>query len=303
MPLFISLVVISSSAQRTVAITIDDLPYIGGPQILEAAVQTGEAMVTGLERYNAPAAAFVTGANVMIDGQVDARLDLMRRWRDAGVRLEYHSFSHRSFNKLSLGTYLDDAVQGQLFPEQLMREAGDSVRWYRHPFNHTGASKEKKEAFSQFLDARDLKLAPFTVEHGDYIFNALYVDALAQGDTAAMRRIGRAYLMQFDTAIRFAERLSRETFGREIPQIFLIHANRINADYLGQMLGLLAARNYRFISLDQATADPAYNTPDEYTKPWGVNWLHRWRVGLGLPNLLREEPDPPEWVLKAYEER
>ena len=116
-----------------------------------------------------------------------------------------------------------------------------------------------------------------------------------------MQRIGEAYLTQLDTAIRFAEYLSRETFGREIPQIFLIHANRINADHLGQMLNLLDARGYRFVSLDEAARDPAYATPDKYTEPWGINWLHRWRVGLGLPSLLREEPDPPAWVWEAYQ--
>jgi peptidoglycan/xylan/chitin deacetylase (PgdA/CDA1 family) len=291
------------SAQRTVAITIDDLPYAGKPQTLEAATHTADAMIAAMKRYGVPAAAFVTGVNVMVDGQIDARLDLLRRWRDGGVCLENHGFSHSSFNKLSLEAYQDDVMQGHLFPERLMREAGDSVRWYRHPFNHTGASEEKKAAFAGFLNARHLQLAPFTVEHADYIFNALYLDAQARGDTAAMKRIGTAYLAQLDTAFTFAEQLARETFGRDISQVFLIHANAINADYLGRMLERLQQRGYRFVSLDVATRDPAYATPDLYIKPWGVSWLHRWRVALELPNALRREPDPPKWVLEEYGER
>ena len=113
--------------------------------------------------------------------------------------------------------------------------------------------------------------------------------------------MGRAYLAQLDSAFAFAERLSDETFGREVPQVFLLHANRINADYLGAMLERLAGRGYTFVTLAEAVRDPAFSTADEYTRKWGVSWLHRWRVGLGLPSALRDEPEPPGWVFEVHE--
>jgi peptidoglycan/xylan/chitin deacetylase (PgdA/CDA1 family) len=287
----------------TVAITIDDLPYVGGPQHLEDAARTAAQFVAALARYEAPASGFVTGAHVLVEGQVDARLDLLRRWRDGGVRLENHSFSHQSFHRLPLAAYLDDAAQGLLFPERIMRERSDSVRFYRHPFNHTGNTEEARRAFDAFLEKRGLRLAPFTVEHADYVFNALYMDARARSDSAAMARIGEAYLAQLDAAFAFAERLADETFGRPIPQTFLIHSNTLNADYLAQMLGRLQARGYRFVSFDEALRDAAYATPTRYVGDYGISWLHRWRHGMGRENRLREEPDPPRWILDAYQQR
>jgi hypothetical protein len=150
---------------------------------------------------------------------------------------------------------------------------------------------------------RGYRIAPFTVEHRDYLFNALYVAARAQGDSVRMGRIGDAYLAQLDTAFAFAEELSRDTFGRDVAQVFLIHANDINADYLSEMLARLSRRGYRFVTLQETLADPAYATPDEYVGPTGISWLHRWRVTLGLRERWREEPDPPAWVLKAYRNR
>ena len=284
----------------TVAITIDDLPYAGGPQRLEDATRTAEAFVEALARYEAPASGFVTGANVMVEGQTDARLDVLRRWRDGGIRLENHSFSHRSFHQIPQTAYLDDAAQGLLFPEYLMRERSDSVRFYRHPFNHTGNTETTRHTFDTFLEKRGLLLAPFTVEHADYLFNQLYVDARERADSAAMTRIGKAYLAQLDTAFTFAERLAEETFGRAIPQVFLIHSNAINAAYLAQMLDRLQARGYRFVSLDEAVRDPAYDTPERYLGNYGISWLHRWRAALNLENRLRHEPDPPRWIIDAY---
>jgi len=284
----------------TVAVTIDDLPFIAGRERLAASTEGIRRLLDALTRYQAPASGFVTGARVMVEGQVDARLDLLRRWRDGGVRLENHSFSHRSFQQTPLGEYLDDAIQGLLFPEMIMRERGDSVLFYRHPFNHTGPTEEARRTFETFLENRSQRLAPFTVEHADYVFNSLYAAAEQHADTTAMARIGQAYLAQLDSAFAFAERLSQDTFGRAIPQIFLIHANAINAAYLDRMLGRLQERGYRFVSLEEALRDAAYATPDSFVGNSGISWLHRWRIGLGLENRLRDEPDPPPWIIDAY---
>jgi peptidoglycan-N-acetylglucosamine deacetylase len=98
------------------------------------------------------------------------------------------------------------------------------------------------------------------------------------------------------------EALSRETFGREVPQVLLVHANATNAASLGELLERLAGRGYRFVALDEALADGAWRTPDEYVGPRGPSWLYRFRVAKGLPLGLEREPDPPKWVLDLYRE-
>ena len=183
-----------------------------------------------------------------------------------------------------------------------MGETGGRVTYYRHPFNHTGTSLEAKYAFEEFLGIRRLKLAPFTVEHADYAFNALYTKARQRGDSSGQARIGEAYLAQLDTAFDFAEGISQDTFGRRIPQIFLIHANDINADYLDRMLARLSERGYRFVSLDEAMRDPAYAGKEEYVGATGISWFHRWRMSLAKADRSRIEPDPPRWIIDGYRE-
>lgn len=289
-----------NAQQRSIAITIDDLPYVGSPNSLEAAKQTTDHILTSLEKFDVPASGFVTGSRVMVSNEIDARMNLLRQWRDAGAKLENHGYAHLPYHNTSIQVYLDDIMRGELFPEIIMSEQEDSVRFFRSPFNSTGETSEKKSRLLEFLAERNIILAPFTIEHADYLFNSLYQDALKQQDTVAANQISQAYLAQLDSALTFAEKLSRETFGREIPQILLIHANRINADYLGQMLEFLKQRGYHFVSLEEAIKDPAYQSPDNYTERWGISWLHRWRESLGLENRLRNEPDLPEWIYDSY---
>jgi hypothetical protein len=67
------------------------------------------------------------------------------------------------------------------------------------------------------------------------------------------------------------------------------------------VLDRLAARGYGFVSLDAALRNDAFRTPDRFVGNFGPSWLHRWRVALGLPSRVRDEPDPPQWVLDAYQ--
>lgn len=289
----------TSGVARAVALTFDDLPWADADVPLDSVARRTRRMLAVLRAHHAPAVAFVIGRRSLAGGHADRRLDLLRAWRDAGVELGNHTWSHLSFQKTPLDRYEDDVLRGDAVPRLLMGEVGKRPRYFRPPFNQTGPTREARDAFAAFLAERGYVVAPFTVEDVDYAFDDLYRSAA--GDSARQERVGRAYLSHFDTAMAFAERLSRETFGRAIPQVLLLHADDLNALYLDRLLDRLEGRGYRFISLRTALADSAYATPDGYVGRWGISWLHRWRAGLGLPSRLREEPDPPAWILRDYQ--
>jgi len=290
----------ADTTTRTVALTFDDLPWVPDSVPLDSMEARTQRILAALRAHDAPATAFVVGERVLDGSGVDRRLDLLRAWRDAGVALGNHGWEHIHFEGTPLAAYEDNAVKGDVVPSLLMREAGGRSRYYRPPYNQTGPDVETRDAFEAFLEARGWRLAPFTVEDADYIFDDLARAAAADG--ARRDSLDRAYRAYFDTAVAFGERLSRETFGREIPQVLLLHADDLNARHLGWILDRLEARGYRFVTLEEATRDSAYASPDGYAGRWGISWLHRWRKGLGLPDRLRVSPDPPKWILGAYRE-
>ena len=99
--------------------------------------------------------------------------------------------------------------------------------------------------------------------------------------------------------VEFFEQRTTEVVGREIPQILLLHANRLNADMVGDVLAMLKKRGYRFIGLEEALKDPAYRQPENYAGPDGFSWIHRWSMTKGMPN--KSEPSEPTWLQKEYE--
>lgn len=285
----------SQQPRREIAITIDDLPSAFQSDVPTTRDETAR-ILAALKRRRAPAIGFVNENKLHVAGEVDERIELLRMWLDAGVPLGNHTFSHVKFHDTPLREYQDEVVRGEVVTRRLMRERGFTKLYFRHPYTSTGPTREARAQFEAFLAERGYRVAPFTVEHGDYLFNEVYVRALDAKDAATAARIRDAYVRHIDTACDYAERRSRELFGREIRQVLLIHANRINADALDATLARLEARGYSFLTLDAALEDKAYQTRDDYVGPLGISWLHRWSTALGAENKYREEPDPPKFI-------
>jgi len=288
---------------RQLALTIDDVPgaFPGGSNgdINELRAITWR-MLEPLRSHKVPAIAFVNEAKLYVPGELDTRIDELRKWRDAGIELGNHGYSHLRFQDAPLSVYEDDAIQGEVITSRLLGEKNEKERFYRYPFNSTGPTREARDAFQQFLHDRGYSIAPFTIEHADYIFNEVYVHAHQSRDSELTQRVRKAYLDHLDVVFDYFEGLSQQMFGRNISQILLIHANDLNSDVLDDMLTDLEKRGYKFVSLQQALEDPAYQSKDDYVGPLGISWLDRWKVARGMKLHIEAEPDPPKWILETY---
>ena len=285
------------------ALTFDDLPGAEVTATLAELRDQNRRILAALKGAGATAIGFVNEGRLQKDGERDARVAILSAWLDAGCDLGNHTEAHLGLSTTPLREYEDGVLRGEAVTHALLEARGRKPEYFRHPFTQTGPTAEIKEAFEHFLAERGYTIAPFTIEAADYMFASLYADALRAGDAARGGRIRDAYLQHNDVMFGWMESLARDEFGRDIPQVLLAHVNRLNADVLPDLLARLRARGYGFVTLRQALADPAYATPDRYVGKNGPSWLHRWSVALGKPMRLRDEPDPPQWVLDAYARR
>jgi peptidoglycan/xylan/chitin deacetylase (PgdA/CDA1 family) len=290
-----------STAAKTMAITFDDLPKVQGFVDIKGSRRTTESILKVLKAHNAPAVAFVNEYRLH-DGDrvIPERVALLQSWIDAGIPLGNHTYSHPDINTVPLSVYEKDIERGEAIHQRLMKASplgrGD-WRWFRHPFTHTGQTPEVKSGLEKYLAGRGYLVAPFTIENSDYLFSPIYTKATKAGDTALAARARDEYLAYSDRMVEWFETLARDTFGRDVPQILLIHANDLHTDALAELLTRIERRGYRWVTLSDAMKDPAYQTPDEFVGKFGPSWLHRWRVAKKLPSRMPEEPDPPKWVL------
>lgn len=283
--LLMGLALFSASAlgngQKRIAITIDDLPVESAtPITVEESAALNRSILAALKRHQVKAVGFVNEDRLLVSGKIDAGVAILNDWLGAGMELGNHNHGHVGLWASSLSENMDAVLKGEVFTRWLSVGKGVPLRYYRHPYTQTGKNDDEQSVFEDFLAARGYTVAPFTIEHGDYIFACVY-DKLPAQD-ARREQVAAEYDMHLRQSVGIFERMTDELFGRQIPQVLLIHASRLNAATLDRSLSTLKELGYQFVSLDEALKDEAYQTPAKASRRFGPSWLARWARAKGV---------------------
>ena len=281
------------AAERTIALTVDDLP-VGRGHPLAWQQRVTRALVRRITEAGVPATGFVNEGKLLVDDQLEARTALLQQWVDAGFDLGNHTYGHPSLFDTPLADFQDQVRRGDVVTNRLLAARGDSARYFRHPFLNVGPDLETKRAFEAWLADEGYTVAPVTHDNAEYVYALAYDHALEAGDAALQARIADAYVAYMDTTAAYFEGLAADLFGREMAHVLLIHANALSADHLDRLVAMFRGRGYRFVSLDEALEDPAYDSEDTYVGRAGMSWLQRWAITRGAR--FESEPIPDPWV-------
>ena len=287
----------AAAAERQVAITFDDLPDMRADEdSLRTQTHIIAALAQTLTRERIPAIGFVNEDKLLDEnGRVDPRLvALLERWAAAGLDLGNHTYSHLDLNQVPLAAFEADLVRGETITRPLLARFGRDERWFRHPYLDTGRTAEDRRQFESALTGYGYRVAPVTIDDSDWLFGM----AWEQAGLLTRWRLRRDYLRYMEARFAWYEEKSACLFGREIPQVLLLHADGLNAALLPRLIAMMRARGYRFISIDEATNDPAYMSDDTTTAD-GVSWIARWGMAMGLPETTFDgDPHVPPYVEK-----
>lgn len=290
---------------RRVAVTFDDLPFQTTAEALcdpAQAMALTEAFVGMLAPLDTRATAFVNEGKVCDEQRETLLPQILTAWLDADVGLGNHTFSHINIHRTTPEAYLADLDRGDDITRPLLEARGQELVWFRHPFLFAGETPEKRAALDAGIAERGYRVAPVTIDNEDWRFGQAYRQAEAAGDTVLMRRIGEAYVAHMAAVLDAVEPYSADLAGgEEPPQVLLLHANSLNQTWYPTIHALYLERGYRFVTLEEAMADPIYQRPDSWVRANGVSWLHRWAVTEGRP--ITPEPDTPQWVVDVAEGR
>ena len=127
---------VSSQAplQRSIAITVDDLPAVSSGYMLAQDVLTLTGKLVGiLHDQKIPAVGFVNEVKLYNTGQVDDRIRALNLWLENGLELGNHTFAHTSLNRVPLQTWHEDVERGETVTRVLLAQHKLQLRYLRHP--------------------------------------------------------------------------------------------------------------------------------------------------------------------------
>jgi beta-lactamase regulating signal transducer with metallopeptidase domain len=288
--------------RREVAVTFVNYPgYIYDAGRLK---DKSDKLLRSLAANGIQAVGFVNEAQFYKqDGSAhEPRVQALRDWLDAGHELGNETAHHMSLYRNSPEVFEADVLRGEQLISKLSGERGRRVRYFSYPYLNTGSNADEKARIERFLRGRGYRIHPVTVDNMDWLFSRAYMDALGREDEAAATAIRADYVPYMERMFEFYEAYSREVVGREIPQVLMLTGGALNADCFDELAAMMKRRGYKFVTMEQATKDEAYNLPDTYTGARGDSWIARWAVTKGLEYRDTEEVNLPESMQKYLAE-
>lgn len=182
---------------------------------------------------------------------------IMDRWVDAGHHVANHTHNHPELNDVSAETYIADIdLAHQHLGPWLSRAP---AHYFRYTLNYWGDTEEKRAKVKSHLDERGYTPAEVTTWFYEWEWNRAYKNCLETKDDDGLFFLKQSFLDFSVAQLRYDMTAAKEWFGREICGITLGHNVPFFADVADDLFATLIASGLRFVSLEEATADQAYD--------------------------------------------
>lgn len=256
------------AADREIAITIDDLPFVGTDSNDEGNLKRSHdrfmKIMQSLIDNHVPATGFVI-AGAIGKGQ----WLLLEEFRKEGFALGNHTYSHANLNSVGPVEYINEIAHADEKLAPIMTQP----KYFRYPYLAEGKGAAKQEV-QDYLTANQYTVAPVTIDSKDYKFNERLLHVSWRVRNQYLASIKHQYLDYIWKQTLLAEKRSNNK------QILLIHANLLNSHFLGDVIQMYKKNGYRFITLNEALSnaappakiEPAY-TPEVEQAPDVLSYM------------------------------
>jgi peptidoglycan/xylan/chitin deacetylase (PgdA/CDA1 family) len=281
----LTLVLRAGFSQKQVAITIDDIPNVE----VFSRNKFSSPLLNIIIAIELPVAIFINEGNVYKNEFVAENKKGLSKWlNSAYITAGNHGYSHMNYSDTTLAAFEEDVKKGALITGEAL---GRSARYFRFPYNSMGKDSVAHQQVKKFLKKNKYINTPFTIESEDWVFNTAYEAAWKSNDLTKAQQIGEMYLEYTLALFEHFEKICLKVYGRNIRQIYLCHDNRLNADYMLELIKRLTQRGYSYITLDEALKDKVYQSQEYYSGRFGFSWIYRWEKDEAKrKSLMKHEP-------------
>lgn len=224
--------------EKSIAITIDDLPFVGASyeSKAKAAHEHFQNLLKPLIEDQIPVTGFVIAGSIAKN-----QWALLEQFRAQGYLLGNHTYSHKSLHRMTAAQYISDIDRADKKLQPILSQP----KYFRYPYLDESKG-EKKHQVQEHLSSLGYKIAPVTIDSKDYRFNAELLAVPCRQREKKLENIKKRYLAYLSSQTVKAEASSKKK------HILLLHANLLNSYSMAEVIKIYKDRGYRFISLNEA---------------------------------------------------
>ncbi|MGQ3891943.1 polysaccharide deacetylase family protein [Legionella sp. CNM-4043-24] len=245
----------SFAAKREIALTIDDLPFVGESKNFHL-----NMIIDTLKEHEVTATGFIIAGNVHKENW-----PVLQRFKEAGFALGNHTLTHKNLNQAKTAEYIYEIEESDKRLQPVLTEP----RFFRYPYLAIGTG-EKRDTIRQVLAEKNYRNAPITIDSNDFVFNKLLLTVPEKGRRKFIETLKLAYIDFIWQQTLLAEEKSHYSKKSDQAQILLIHANLLNAYVLPDIINLYQQNGYTFVSLDEALKTRNLAEQDQHVRKKSV---------------------------------
>lgn len=239
----------------TVALTFDDLPAAGGLPARHTRAAILSRLAAELNAAHLKGAYGFVNA-VDLDGDPDTQRAL-HDWVAAGMNIGNHTWSHPLLTDATASAFELNIARDE--PALRHYAEGRNWHWFRYPDLDEGDTLAKRDNVRAWLREHGYRIAEVTLNFQDDDWSDPYNRCVTKGDQAAIAWLKQSYLENAAEFIRVGREEQQIAFGREIPNVLLLHGTDFTTLMLPSLIELLHREGFRFAPLAKVIADPAYS--------------------------------------------
>lgn len=244
--LFILLVCImlakfSFAQSPTIALTIDDLPFVGNHTELQL-----HNIIQTLKNEAVPVTGFVIAGEIKPNDW-----EFLHELHDLGASIGNHTLTHANLNKMNAQAFIREIAQA----DAILAPVLTMPKFFRYPYLAT-SNGYKENRVAAYLFARHYLVAPVTIDSKDFIFNQLLRNVAEKQRVSFLPVLKNCYLNFI-----WQQTLRAQIENKRGVQILLIHANSLNAYFLPDIIHMYKERGFKFVSLEEALT-PTKHQPE-----------------------------------------
>lgn len=249
------LILCLSANAAQVALTIDDLPYlgkaIGDPGKIRRENNRFKIILNTLIEQHIPATGFV-----VTDSIEPGQWELLNEFHQAGNIIGNHTHDHIKLKTTNGEEFIKSIDRA----DKILAPLLSHPKYFRFPYLTRSKSCKTNLLVKEYLTKNNYVIAPVTIDAKDFYLNQQLHAIPWRRRKKMLPAFRHRYMDLINHQIDKAERKAMKQAHRPIKQILLIHMNTLNAHFLSDIIKLFRKRGYEFISLPDALQDPYYDT-------------------------------------------
>jgi hypothetical protein len=139
--------------------------------------------------------------------------------------------------------------------------------WFRFTFLREGDTPEKRDGMRAFLREKGLRNASVTLDTSDWRLDSALRTVLNARPDADLEPFRKTYLAHVRQRAETYRDLSRRLFGRDIPQVLLLHHNLLNALFLDDVIAQFKAMGWSLTDPEKAYQDFVFTLEPQRPAP------------------------------------